>query len=1074
MSVPDLSIVVPTYREAANLTVLVPRIAETMAPAHLKWELIVVDDNSPDDTVEVCQRLAALFPVRLIVRTRERGLSSAVIAGMRAARGDILLCMDADLSHPPESIPSIAAALRDHDAVDFVIGSRYVEGGRTEDGWGLLRWINSRGATLLARPLTRTSDPMAGFFALRRDDFHAAEPTLNPVGYKIGLELLIKCACRNVAEVPILFTNRLHGESKLNLREQLNYLRHLARLYAFKFPACAQFLRFGIVGSSGVAVDLTAFAALLAMRVTLPVASVIAIWIAMTTNFCGNRIWTFAGSRRDSLSRQYVTFCWSCLLGGLLNWITRVLLWRSVPFFGDHELLAACAGVAAGTASNYALCRMYVFRTDGARSALPARASQSASDFDARPQHAAPLRRRQSAFARTLRLLGLCALLAVSGMGASPAPEIGSATSNTAAADTLEATAAGPALTAEAANENASERAETTPETAAPPAPIVRFDLSDTAIEQRLHDSAAYLASDDLEGRGIRTRGLDLAAEYLAREFAACGLRTDLYNGTPFHEFKLFSGATKGSVQELMLHDPDGQPHTLQPGEDFTSITLSLISPVALPAVFAGYGITAPEFGYDDYAGLDVAGKAVIVLRHEPQQSDPRSVFNGAENSDYAFLRPKIDNAVEHGAAFLILCTDAFSLQPVGEDPAPRPDELLRVELDESSIRESIPVAHCRRAVIEQWLNSSTGDSLAALETRIDETLQPQSRALGESHISGRVGLSKEGRTLRNVVASLEAEGPLARQTLIIGAHYDHLGRGGWGSLAIGANDEIHNGADDNASGTAVLLEIARQLASRSEPLRRRVLFIAFSAEELGLIGSAKYAQDPLVPLSDTVAMLNLDMVGRLRDGKLTVYGTGTAAEWPALIDHANAPLGLTIKRNSGGYGPSDHATFFERGIPVLHFFTGFHNQYHRPTDDADLLNVAGMRQIAGLVRDIAVELAQADKRPTSTGSQAAFDFAEFGDFDEEPELSIPDDRPLLGVALGPLQDGGIVVQRLIRNSAAEQHGIRAGDVLLAIDGKPAISSDAVIQALRDHPRESSLKVSLKRRGVELELDIPL
>jgi dolichol-phosphate mannosyltransferase len=218
----DLSIVVPTYREAANLPVLVPRVADALNSTPLTWELIVVDDNSPDETVSICRRLAESYPVRLIVRTAERGLSSAVIAGMRAARGDILLCMDADLSHPPESIPTIASALGDDPNTDFVIGSRYVQGGRTEDGWGLLRWINSRGAILLARPLTRTSDPMAGFFALRRNAFHATESTLNPVGYKIGLELLIKCGCRHIVEVPIHFSNRLHGASKLTLREQLN------------------------------------------------------------------------------------------------------------------------------------------------------------------------------------------------------------------------------------------------------------------------------------------------------------------------------------------------------------------------------------------------------------------------------------------------------------------------------------------------------------------------------------------------------------------------------------------------------------------------------------------------------------------------------------------------------------------------------------------------------------------------------------------------------------------------------------------------------------------------------------
>lgn len=1047
-SAPDLSIIVPTYREAANLPVLIPRIAEVLASQPIDWELIVVDDNSPDDTRDVCQVLSERYPVRLIVRTTDRGLSSAVIAGMRAARGDLLLCMDADLSHPPEALPAMVAALRDDAQTDFVVGSRYVAGGRTEDDWGLFRWLNSRAATWLARPLTKLSDPMAGFFALRRASFAAHADDLNPIGYKIGLELLIKCGCRRVVEIPIHFRNRLHGESKLSLREQLNYLRHLARLYAFRFPTCLQFARFGLVGLSGMAVDLTVLWLLLAAGVSLPVASVVAIWIAMTSNFLGNRAWTFAGARRHAWLRQYAAFCGSCLAGGLLNWTTRVLLWQFIPFFSEHELAAAAAGVAAGTMSNFTLCRLVVFRPKAApiadqtpvtipkpvsRSSRISPAASTVDDSPTPPGKTSHGERRLSPVAQRVLLLAVSGWITFAGLAAAPDSNVASS----------------------------------------PQAESASLDVSEDAVERRLSDSAAYLASDDLEGRGIRTRGLDLAAEYLAREFADAGLRTDLYNGTPYHEFKLFSGATKGSVQELTL-TADGTERALQTGDDFTSLTLSVISPISLPVVFAGYGITAPELGYDDYAEIDVAGKAVIILRHEPQQADPDSVFNGAENSDYAFVRPKIDTAVEHGAAMLILCTDAFALTPAGTDAEPPVDELLRVELEESSLRESIPVVHCRREVIEALIESTVHESLSDIEARIDATLTPRSMELPRTHVTGRVGLSKEGRTLKNVVAALDGAGPLAEETLIIGAHYDHLGRGGWGSLAIGANHEVHNGADDNASGTAVLVEVARQLAARDEPLRRRILFIAFSAEELGLIGSAKYVQDPLVPLSNTIAMLNLDMVGRLRDEKLTIYGTGTAAEWPSLIDHANTPLGLSIRRNPGGYGPSDHASFFERGVPVLHFFTGFHNQYHRPSDDSELLNIDGMRQITELVRDIALNLAQADQRPTSTGSQGAFDLGKLADVDGSFNVPLPDDRPLLGVLLAPHEDGGVVVQRLVRNAAAEQHGIRPGDVLLTVDGKTAHSSEAVIQALREHPRGETLKVRLKRRGVEMEFEITL
>ncbi len=227
----DVSVIVPTYCEAENLPILIPLVAEALSQARLAGEIIVVDDNSPDDTQHLCAKLARSYPLRLLVRSSERGLSSAVIHGMRAADGAVLLVMDADLSHPPERIPALVNSIRSGTA-DFVIGSRYVPGGGTDEDWGLFRWLNSKIATWLAWPLTAAHDPMAGFFAMRRETFESAGE-LNPVGYKIGLELMVKCRPR-VAEVPISFRDRMHGQSKLSLTEQLNYLRHLGRLYEYR------------------------------------------------------------------------------------------------------------------------------------------------------------------------------------------------------------------------------------------------------------------------------------------------------------------------------------------------------------------------------------------------------------------------------------------------------------------------------------------------------------------------------------------------------------------------------------------------------------------------------------------------------------------------------------------------------------------------------------------------------------------------------------------------------------------------------------------------------------------------
>ena len=229
---PEASVIVPTYREAENLVVLIPRITRAMESAHTTAEIIVVDDDSNDGTFEVCERLRSTNNVKLKTRKNQRGLATAVLHGLREARGEILVVMDADLSHPPEMLPDIIGAVR--NGAEMAVGSRYVAGGVTEKSWGAFRWLNSRAATILARPLTSLSDPMAGFFAVRRSVLSRAG-TLNPIGYKIGLEILVKCGCRLVKEVPIHFVDRTRGVSKMGLREQWNYLVHLMRLYEFKF-----------------------------------------------------------------------------------------------------------------------------------------------------------------------------------------------------------------------------------------------------------------------------------------------------------------------------------------------------------------------------------------------------------------------------------------------------------------------------------------------------------------------------------------------------------------------------------------------------------------------------------------------------------------------------------------------------------------------------------------------------------------------------------------------------------------------------------------------------------------------
>jgi dolichol-phosphate mannosyltransferase len=245
LDTPQISLIVPTLNEAANLPALAERVDRALAGR--SYELLIVDDNSRDDTVAVCERLVPQFPLRLIVRTTPTdGLSGAVLHGMAQARGELLVVMDADLQHPPESLPAVIAPLESDDA-DFVIGSRYVAGGTIEGKWTLYRRLNSQIATLLARPFAgKVADPMSGFFAMRRESYEHAQ-RLTPLGYKIALELLCKARSKRVREVPIRFGQRVAGQSKLSFKEQFRYLEHLSRLYDFSYPRLVPIAKFAIV-----------------------------------------------------------------------------------------------------------------------------------------------------------------------------------------------------------------------------------------------------------------------------------------------------------------------------------------------------------------------------------------------------------------------------------------------------------------------------------------------------------------------------------------------------------------------------------------------------------------------------------------------------------------------------------------------------------------------------------------------------------------------------------------------------------------------------------------------------------
>ena len=324
--------------------------------SELSLDLLIMDDDSQDGSAELVERRQESW-VQMVVRTADRGLSTAVLDGMRRAVGDVIVCMDADLSHPAEAIPLLIQKLE--EGADFAIGSRYAAGGTTSDDWGFLRWLNSRVATLLARPLTSISDPMAGFFALRRSTFEKGHD-FNPVGYKIGLELMVKCRCERVVEVPIHFEDRRFGQSKLTLSQQLLYLRHLRRLYIFKYGLWSELTQFLVVGAIGTVVNLAVLSLLVSAGVALQAAVAVAILVSMCTNFALNRRFSFVSGRQGRWFRQLLAFAAASSLGAVVNYATTLFIHGRLV---EAPLqVAALTGIAAGTGFNFLMSRYLVFR----------------------------------------------------------------------------------------------------------------------------------------------------------------------------------------------------------------------------------------------------------------------------------------------------------------------------------------------------------------------------------------------------------------------------------------------------------------------------------------------------------------------------------------------------------------------------------------------------------------------------------------------------------------------------------------------------------------------------------------
>src|SRR6185503_536112 len=474
-----------------------------------------------------------------------------------------------------------------------------------------------------------------------------------------------------------------------------------------------------------------------------------------------------------------------------------------------------------------------------------------------------------------------------------------------------------------------------------------------------------FLAADDLKGRGNGYEGLERAADYIAEQFKSAGLQPGV-NGSWFQPFELNAGLSIGPTNTLSFQSR-GRTITLTLGTSYYPLAATgsdktpSVKLDKVPLVFAGYGLAVPDLGYDDYKNIDVSGKAVLVFTHEPQEHDAGSRLNGTRPMPQTSLNAKAQLALSKGARLLIAVSD----------PTHRNDEgqysLFKADPDADD--QGFPVLRVRRTEMQPLLDAWRLDSAARL---IDMDLVPRSEVLSGATVDYVESLSKNRKTVRNVIGILPGSDPaLAREAVVIGAHYDHVGLGGRLSMSPERVGEIHNGADDNASGTASIIEIARVAADERARFPRTLVFVAFAGEERGLLGSAYYAAHAVVPIDNTIAMLNLDMVGRAR-GAVDVSGLEVSPSMEADLKAASsaAGSGLQIKREGPGAGRSDDANFLDHRIPAINFFTGFHADYHRPSDDWEKIDAPGTKRVATLALELAARLAERASRPEFVGSK--------------------------------------------------------------------------------------------------------
>jgi len=578
------------------------------------------------------------------------------------------------------------------------------------------------------------------------------------------------------------------------------------------------------------------------------------------------------------------------------------------------------------------------------------------------------------------------------------------------------------------------------PGTPGDPVPIDPEDLA---------ASIHVLTSDALEGRGTGSPGGEKAARFIAGEFRKIGLRPlglaepgdpeSMPDGSGyFQPFAATVGGDLGAANVLSARFAD-RATTYVLDRDFIPSTLSGSGATEGKVVFAGYGIASRTAGRDDYGGRDIRGRIVLLLAGVPTGAaeSPLAAFAG--------IYHKVVFARDKGAAAVVVAA-------TGDEGHPSTWNTNRGFSD-----EGLPVVLVSRRTAAEWLGAD-GWTMAEVEEKLRSGPWPLNLSVA---VSLATEVRKRRRVTANVAGLLEGSDPrLAREVVAIGAHYDHLGTGGPSSLALDRRPAIHHGADDNASGTAGLLALARRFAGAPRP-RRSVLFLAFSGEELGLLGSSYYVRHPLVPIDRTVAMLNMDMIGRLLEERLAVNGTGMSPEWPSILREANRESGLRLLFTEEAFGASDQQSFYLGGVPVLSFFTGNHPEYHTPADTEEKINRTGEARVLGLVARCAAAVADGEARPA------------FRDVDPPP----PDARRIaLGIIPGDVPDDlpGLAIAETSVEGAARRAGLRPGDIIVRIGDHPVRSIHDYRIALSEFRPGDVVEGVVRRDGRELPFTAPL